>query len=174
MRRAARRWVLGILVLLAALVEALTPAGRFAQPVGGAGRADWNPRTFWHAPWGKSGVHKGLDIFARRGAPVVTAQSGWVIYAGTLEQGGKVVLTITPRGWLHYHAHLSDITVRPGRWLPAGTLIGRVGDSGNAAGKPPHLHYSVLTLVPRPWDIRWTTKGWQRMFYRDPGALLPG
>ena len=33
-------------------------------PVAGASARDWNPRTFWFEPWGRSGVHKGIDIFA--------------------------------------------------------------------------------------------------------------
>lgn len=35
-------------------------------PVRAASRADWNPATFWHERWGRSGVHKGIDIFARK------------------------------------------------------------------------------------------------------------
>lgn len=83
-----------------------------------------------------------------------------------------MVLVLTPRGWLHYYAHLDSIQTRPGAWVVPGEPIGGVGATGNAAGMPPHLHYAVLTLVPRPWDIRWAPQGWKRMFYRDPGGLL--
>ena len=160
-------------LLAAALVEALSPASPFTQPVSGASRRDWHEESFWFAPWGISGVHKGIDIFARRGTTVMAAQPGLVLYRGTIEQGGKVVLVLTPRGWLHYYAHLDSIMTKPGAWVVPGEPIGEVGDTGNAAGKPTHLHYAVLTLVPRPWDIRWAPQGWKRMFYRDPGQLLP-
>ncbi|MFA5083657.1 MAG: M23 family metallopeptidase [Hydrogenophilaceae bacterium] len=176
MKRSKTRYaaisVTALIVLLAA-IEPLIPPGRFSQPVTGTTRRDWNPHTFWYAPWGRSGVHKGIDIFARRGTQVTVAQSGLVLYSGEFAQGGNVVLILTPRGWLHYYAHLDRLRAPPGRWLASGDPVGSVGASGNAAGKAPHLHYSVLTLIPRPWDVRQAPHGWKRMFYRDPGALLP-
>lgn len=166
------RYALIVLLLLTAL-ETLSPPSPFIQPVTGATRRDWNPHTFWYSPWGPSGVHKGIDIFTRRGAPVVAAQSGLVLYSGQLALGGNVVLTLTPRGWLHYYAHLDSLRAESWHWLPAGAPVGAVGATGNAAGKPTHLHYAVVTLAPRPWEIRWAPEGWWRMFYRDPGAMLP-
>jgi murein DD-endopeptidase MepM/ murein hydrolase activator NlpD len=163
---------LGPVVLLAALIEALAPVGDFIQPVVGAGRHDWNPASFWHGNWGASGVHKGIDIFAKTGTPVVAAQSGLVLYTGNISLGGNVALLITPRGWLHYYAHLNRIDARSGRWLAAGAPVGTVGATGDAVGRPAHLHYSVLTLVPRPWDFRLCEQGWKRMFYRNPDRLL--
>lgn len=161
------------LALMAVLLETLLPAGAFTQPVLGAGRQDWNPKTFWHPNWGASGVHKGIDIFARKGEAVMAAQAGLVLWRGEIEQGGKVILVLTPRGWLHYYAHLKSIHTRPAAWVVAGEPIGEVGDTGNARGGPPHLHYSVLTLLPRPWAVRGGAQGWKAMFYRNPDELLP-
>lgn len=171
MKRLRRLWPA---VLLLALIETLAPASRFVQPVAGASRRDWNPASFWHGNWGASGVHKGIDIFARTGTPVVAAQSGLVLYTGKISLGGNVALLITPRGWLHYYAHLNRIDARQGRWLGAGAPVGAVGVTGDAVGRPPHLHYSVLTLVPRPLDFRLGEQGWKRMFYRNPARLLGG
>lgn len=159
-------------IFLAAVAEALSPAKPVSQPVLGAGRQDWHAKSFWHAHWGASGVHKGIDIFAHHGTTVVAGQGGLVLYCGELKEGGKVVLVLTPRGWLHYYAHLDRIQARQGAWVRPDESIGAVGDSGNAAGKPPHLHYAILTLVPRPWAIQWGIQGWKRMFYQDPGHLL--
>ena len=161
------------MVVLAASIEALLPPGPFVQPVQGAGRQDWNPHSFWFSPWGRSGVHKGIDIFAGKGETVVAAQGGLVLWQGEIAQGGKVVLILTGRGWLHYYAHLRSIRTQAGNRAVAGEPVGEVGTSGNAKGKPPHLHYAVLTLVPRPWEVRWAPQGWKRMFYRDPTRLLP-
>jgi hypothetical protein len=141
-------------------------------PVEAATRSDWNPMTFWHEPWGRSGVHKGIDIFARKGTPVVAPTYGVVLFRGEFELGGKVVLALGP-GWrLHYFAHLEDIAAVPGMAVAQGARLGTVGDSGNAAGKPPHLHYSVLSLIPRPWRADESSQGWKKMFYLDPTAYL--
>ncbi|TCJ12223.1 M23 family metallopeptidase [Parasulfuritortus cantonensis] len=169
--RRRRRLAVAVAALL--VLESLLPAGGVAMPVAGAGRRDWNPASYWYAPWGESGVHKGIDIFARRGTPVRAAQAGLVVYRGEIARGGKVVLVLTARGWLHYYAHLGTLGAESGHWLATGDPVGTVGDSGNARGKPPHLHYAVVTLVPRPWAARPGAQGWKAMFYRDPGRLLP-
>lgn len=36
-------------------------------PVAGATAKEWNPNSFWYEPWGVSGVHKGIDVFAPQG-----------------------------------------------------------------------------------------------------------
>lgn len=161
----------GIALIGLMLIESYVPPA-LHQPVLGASARDWHPDSFWHPHWGKSGVHKGIDIFAKRGTPVMTAQSGLVIYRGNLEQGGKVVLVLSPRGWLHYYAHLDGITARPAAWVSAGETIGSVGSTGNALGKPPHLHYSILSPIPRLLAFRPVEQGWKRVFYRNPDALL--
>ena len=46
---------------------------RLQIPVAGAGTQDWNPHSYWAYPWGKSVVHKGIDIFAKRGTPTLAA-----------------------------------------------------------------------------------------------------
>jgi peptidoglycan LD-endopeptidase LytH len=140
-------------------------------PVEGATRKDWNPQSFWYEPWGASGVHKGIDIFAPQGRPVRAATPGIALYKGVFGNGGKVCVVLGPKWRLHYYAHLS----RQGEtgWLVTrDELLGAVGTTGNAAGKAPHLHYSVLSLVPLPWRYRSATQGWKRMFFLDPGDLI--
>jgi murein DD-endopeptidase MepM/ murein hydrolase activator NlpD len=72
---------------------------------------------------------------------------------------------------VHYYAHLADADPSP-RFLAKGAVLGLVGTSGNAAGKPPHLHYAVVSLIPLPWRFSSETQGWKKMFFLDPGALL--
>jgi peptidoglycan LD-endopeptidase LytH len=141
-------------------------------PVEGAGPRDWNAQTFWYEPWGRSGVHKGIDIFAKPGTAVRSASYGVVLYRGELERGGKVILALGPKWRIHYYAHLQAHDVYPGQPLLGGTYLGRVGDSGNARGKPAHLHYSVVSLLPLPWRMDDTTQGWKKMFYLDPNQVL--
>lgn len=162
----------GLLLVALMLVETYRPTPTLAQPVQGASAKDWNPKSFWHPHWGASGVHKGIDIFARRGTPVRAAASGLVLYQGALKQGGKVVLVLSPRGWFHYYAHLDRIAVETGVWLATSEPLGQVGSTGNAAGKPPHLHYAILSPIPRLQSFRPAKQGWKRVFYRDPGRLI--
>ena len=61
---------------LAILAAGFLLPERLAIPVAGATSADWNHETFWYEPWGASGVHKGIDIFAPEGRPVVAATPG--------------------------------------------------------------------------------------------------
>lgn len=142
-RRRLRRWALA---LAATFILSLVWPDRPAMPVQGAVRADWNPRSFWYYPWGASGVHKGIDIFAPEGRPVL------------------------PRWHIHYYAHLSRLDVEEGDWVWRGETVGAVGSTGNAAGKPPHLHYAIITAMPYPWRITTEPQGWQKMFFLDPGA----
>jgi murein DD-endopeptidase MepM/ murein hydrolase activator NlpD len=100
----------------------------------------WNRKSFWYGPWGKSGVHKGIDIFARKGTNVVAPTYGVVIFRGTIDLGGRVLVLLGPKLRLHYFAHLDSWEVGPGRVVATGHVLGHVGDSGNAKGKPPHLH----------------------------------
>ncbi|MDH3646081.1 MAG: M23 family metallopeptidase [Gammaproteobacteria bacterium] len=137
-------------------------------PVQDATVEDWDPLSFWHEPWGVSGVHKGIDIFAPLGTPTLAATSGVVTYTGTKGLGGNVVLILGPKWRLHYYAHLDTITVSAGRPVRRGQRIGTVGDSGNAKGKPHHLHYVIRTPFPIPWLATSGTQGWKRMFFFDP------
>ncbi|WP_284136468.1 hypothetical protein [Pseudoalteromonas obscura] len=59
-----------------------------------------------------------------------------------------------------------------GQWLSSGQPIGTLDDTGNAKGKPAHVHYSILSLVPLPWLVTLETQGWKKMFYLDPSKAL--
>ena len=141
-------------------------------PVQNASSDDWNRGSFWYEPWGASGVHKGIDIFARKGTAALAAVSGLVIYRDELEMGGNVVIILGPKWRLHYYAHLDSVEVRLGQWVSRGHKVGKVGNTGNAIGKPTHLHYSIMSLIPDPKQYSSQTQGWKRMFYLNPDELL--
>lgn len=159
--------LLGIALLL--LAGYMVP-GSPVIPVQGASSRDWNQQSFWFEPWGKSGVHKGIDIFAAKHTAVVASTPGIVLYEGQLGIGGNVVAVLGPRWRVYYYAHLQE--ARAGLLVRTGQVIGSVGTSGNAAGKPPHLHFAVLSVIPLPWRISAGTQGWKKMFFLDPSALL--
>ncbi|PHS20618.1 MAG: peptidase M23 [Kangiella sp.] len=142
------------------------------MPVKGANNSDWNNQSFWYEPWGKSGVHKGIDIFANKGTALLSSSVGLVIYSGEVALGGKVVLVLGSKWRFHYYAHLDSVTTSSMSLVRSGDKIGTVGDSGNAKGKPPHLHYSIITPIPYLWRIDSDSQGWKKMFFLDPNEKL--
>ncbi|MGV3637839.1 MAG: M23 family metallopeptidase [Flavobacteriales bacterium] len=138
------------------------------MPVAGADRHSFAHDSFWFYPWGRSGTHKGIDIYAAKGTPIRAAAGGLVLYAGTKEVGGNIVVVLGPKWRLFYYAHLDTIAIRTAAIVASGEHLGTVGNSGNAAGKPPHLHYAIFTLLPYPWRIDGDHQGWKKAFYLDP------
>jgi peptidoglycan LD-endopeptidase LytH len=149
----------------------LLPA-RGVIPVQNATSKDWNKYSYWYFPWGKSGVHKGIDIFAKQGTPVLSSVTGIVLFKGNIKLGGNVVAVIGPKWRLYYYAHLQGTDAHVLEWVNSGERIGTVGTTGNAAGKPAHLHFSIITLIPNPAEITTETQGWKRMFYVNPTSTF--
>jgi murein DD-endopeptidase MepM/ murein hydrolase activator NlpD len=101
-------------------------------------------RDTWHGPRSGGRKHEGIDIFAKRGTEVRSATEGIVLRVGDNRLGGLVVWVLGPGAQRHYYAHLDRFAdVSTGMRVAAGTVLGYVGDTGNAAGTPPHLHYGV-------------------------------
>lgn len=147
---------------------------RLINPVEGATRTSYNAASFWYYPWGKSVTHKGVDIFADEETRLKSATAGLVIYTGYLSMGGNVVLILGPRWRLHYYAHLEEIDATLFSWKSRNERIGTVGSTGNAKGKPAHLHYAIITLIPYPWRIDLSKQGWKKMFYLNPIEYIEG
>jgi murein DD-endopeptidase MepM/ murein hydrolase activator NlpD len=142
------------------------------MPVKGASNSDYNPKSFWFFPWGKSITHKGVDIFAQKGTEINSATLGFVLYSGKINIGGNFVLILGPKWRLHYYAHLNELKTTTLSFVSKSSVIGTVGVSGNAAGKAPHLHYSIATIVPYLWRIDTHKQGWKKMFYLNPIEYL--
>ena len=141
-------------------------------PVKGARHSDWNNKSFWYEPWGKSGVHKGIDIFGKKGQELNSSCNGIVIYTGSNSLGGNIVIVLGPKWRFHYYAHLKSTSTSALSFISSGDLIGTVGDSGNAKGKQPHIHYSIITALPYVWRIDSASQGWKKMFYLNPDIIL--
>jgi hypothetical protein len=86
--------------------------------------------------------HEGLDLPAPTGTDVIAAAPGRVAWAGHRAGGwGKLVTLANGHGVRTMYAHLSAVEVKVGEWVAGGTVLGRVGATGDATG--PHLHFEV-------------------------------
>lgn len=96
----------------------------------------------------RGAAHEGVDIFAPKGTPVRAVVAGVVVGRGSQNRGGNVVFLLGRNAVLYFYAHLeSPALVEPGSVVEAGTLLGHVGDTGNAKGRAPHLHFEARVLA---------------------------
>jgi murein DD-endopeptidase MepM/ murein hydrolase activator NlpD len=99
--------------------------------------------------------HHGIDIFAKRGTPVVAAAPGVVNRVNETPVGGKVVWLRDAFGNSLYYAHLDSQAVSSGMRVEIGDTLGFVGNTGNARTTPPHLHFGVYRRGEGPVDPYW-------------------
>lgn len=172
----ARNWKKGlkfvrlflISLLLLVLVGYLWPSSLII-PVRGASPESWDRDSYWYYPWGESITHKGIDIFAAKGTGVIAPVEGIVLNTSTTKNGGKVIYLLGPKWRVYYFAHLDTILVHAGNLVAQNQLIAAVGNTGNAQGKPAHLHFSVMTILPYFWNYdRKARQGYLKMFYLNP------
>ncbi len=109
------------------------------------------------APRSGGRTHKGTDIFAPKGTPVVAAAAGTVVRMSTGTRAGRYMVLRHEGGWHTYYLHLNNDTdgtddglggapaegIAIGVEVEAGTVLDYVGDSGNAEETPPHLHFEI-------------------------------
>ncbi|MDZ7705112.1 MAG: M23 family metallopeptidase [Trueperaceae bacterium] len=119
------------------------PDTRLRMPVSGV-RVSQVADT-WGAPRGVGRRHEGQDIFAPRGTPIYSATEGYLWRIGTSQRGGLTVWVVGPGGRRYYYAHLERYgeNIREGDYVTTDTIIGYVGNTGNAVTTPPHLHFGV-------------------------------
>ena len=123
----------------AALGTGLAGSG-YAFPI--AGEASFSdsfgvPRT---TTW-----HHGIDVFAERGTPLVAVADGTLSNVGWNDVGGNRLWLRDAAGNEFYYAHLAGFSplAREGAVVRVGDVLGFVGDTGDAKGTPPHLHFEV-------------------------------
>lgn len=98
--------------------------------------------TRYHPVLRISRPHKGIDIAARVGEPILAAARGRVIFSGNKGNGyGNMVEIDHGYGYITRYAHASRLHVRRGQTVDRGFRIADVGATGLVSG--PHLHYEV-------------------------------
>jgi murein DD-endopeptidase MepM/ murein hydrolase activator NlpD len=97
----------------------------------------------WGFPRSGGRTHKGTDMFAPRGSPVLAVGDGVVTFKSN--SLGGIVAYLRTASASYYYAHLDGYAggVSSGQRVSAGTTIGYVGNTGNALGTSPHLHFQI-------------------------------
>ncbi|PZR18379.1 MAG: peptidase M23 [Archangium gephyra] len=156
-----------IFVFTVPRVRLLTHGARYTKPVKKlsmpvVGMTARQARDTWHTSRPGRRQHEGIDLFATRGTPVVSATGGEVWRVGTDSLGGRVVSVLGDGPALYYYAHLDDWApgLKVGQRVQPGTVLGVVGNTGNARTTPPHLHFGVYRV------------GWLKSSAVNPAPLL--
>src|SRR5262249_10892115 len=89
-----------------------------------------------------AGFHKGIDLKADRGTPVLATNSGAVVLASNFKAHGKTVMINHGQGVMTIYLHMSSISVKVRQKVRKGQEIGKVGATGLATA--PHVHYQVF------------------------------
>ncbi|MEI8057230.1 MAG: M23 family metallopeptidase [Actinomycetes bacterium] len=113
--------------------------------------------------------HTGLDFVASWGTPVRAVTNGRVVKVARHPGYGNVVVLETEPGVTVWYCHLSKVLVKGGL-VTAGTILGRVGASGNATGA--HLHLEVR-VYDRPTDPQTYLFGPRQGMPGQPPSWLP-
>lgn len=100
-------------------------------------------------------MHMGNDYPMPTGTPISVVQPGRVANAGFVGNGyGNQVKVDHPGGISSFYAHLDSVNVQAGQQIAPGTVIGKVGSTGQSTG--PHLHFEVdvngKTTDPNPYQ----------------------
>jgi murein DD-endopeptidase MepM/ murein hydrolase activator NlpD len=113
--------------------------GAMARPVGGRVTSPFGER--FHPILGYARMHRGVDLAAAYGSPIVAAADGRVVSAGWHGGYGKQVAIAHEGGMQTTYGHMSRIAAFAGEAVRRGQVIGYVGSTGLSTG--PHLHFEV-------------------------------
>jgi murein DD-endopeptidase MepM/ murein hydrolase activator NlpD len=150
---------------------------RFVFPVSG--------RTTIGGPFGSfrsdTGAHQGNDLFADFGTPVVAVADGKLANVGSLPISGNRLWVYADSGDQFFYAHLSAFSPAAvdDRHVEKGTILGYVGNTGDAEPTPPHLHFEIHpnggdAVDPNPFLVAWQKRAGDlaRDTAERPGALV--
>jgi murein DD-endopeptidase MepM/ murein hydrolase activator NlpD len=132
----------------------------------------------WGAARATTAWHHGVDIFAPLGSPIVAVADGVLFSVGRNAIGGQRLWLRDRQGNFFYFAHLSAFSdaAAEGARVRAGTVIGYVGNTGDAEGTPYHLHFEIhpVSLLSLGYDGAVDpfpyVSAWRRLDGRNAGV----
>ena len=151
-------------------------SNRFVFPVGG--------RTTIGGPFGsfrQIGAHQGNDLFADFGTPVVAVADGTIENVGSLPISGNRLWVDADGGDQFFYAHMASFAPAAvnGRHVEKGTILGYVGNTGDAEPTPPHLHFEIHpnggdAVDPNQYLVAWQKRAGASLAdtAERPGALV--
>lgn len=95
-----------------------------------------------HPISGDKDLHRGIDIAAPEGTPILAVQDGYVVSAGDAGGYGLCLLIQGEGGYQSRYAHCSFLVVSAGQEVRQGDVVAYVGNTGDSTG--PHLHLEVV------------------------------
>ena len=149
---------------------------------------DWKERR-----GGGSRLHEGLDVRAPKGAKIVAVADGIINTVAFSESSGYYIAIDHMNGWLSLYVHLNDDIIgddnaggsasafakeyKRGDRVQRGEVIGFVGNSGNAEGTVPHLHFELKYLGNSQDVYEYILKAWNsyekaKLFPKNTMSLL--
>jgi hypothetical protein len=126
-----------------------------------AGMANWSDDWLMPRFTPSFHLHQGNDVFAAGGTPIRAVYDGTVRFSEE-PVGGKDVYLNMPNGTYFFCAHASDFApgISSGQSVKQGTIIGFVGDTGDAQGGATHCHFEMHPNGGAAVDPKSTLDGW--------------
>ena len=126
-----------------------------------AGMANWSDDWLMPRFTPSFHLHQGNDVFAAGGTPIRATSDGTVRFSEE-PVGGKDVYLDMPNGTYFFCAHASDFApgISSGQTVKQGTIIGFVGDTGDAQGGATHCHFEMHPNGGAAVDPKSTLDGW--------------
>lgn len=153
------------------LVELLQPLTQLGLPLEqvlneGMGRFPVAGLAYWMDDWlaprmtPVPHLHHGLDLFADFGTPLRAVDDGTISFIDDPPGFGTATVLHAKDGTEYYYAHEQSVPegLKAGTHVTVGTVIGYVGNSGNATGGAPHCHFEVHkpgAVPPKPFVDKW-------------------